>query len=98
MKKINMRIIFVALLIFSVFGLIGKTAIAQDGGVQGRTGWGNEEVSAQFHVGPPTLSIRPITDPDDIPLLQAQIQAYVLAVQAYVQTLLAEIFDENFPF
>lgn len=97
MNLLSMRTAFVALLIFSVFGLFGKAVIAQDGGVQGRAGW-NNEVNAQFHVGPPTLSIRPIEGPEDIPLLQAQIQQYMLAMQLWLQSLMNEIFDENFPF
>ncbi len=74
---LNLRSALASFVILVVFTFVATSAFAQS---PNPTPPGN-------HLGPPGLSVIPVDGPEDIPLLRAQIEAYIEKIKEYVASL-----------
>ncbi len=81
----NLRVLFVSGLIITVFGLFATSTQAQTAPTP-IPGWGYINQDA-LRAGPPGLSIRPINNPGDIPLVRLDIQNFLDRLQAYLDSI-----------
>jgi hypothetical protein len=87
---IRLRTVFVSLLVVTVFGLFAQSSLAQTASPSAVPGWNgiDEEV---LRAGPPAISIRPVNSPADIPLVQQDIQLFLVRLQNYLDRLFMRV-------